>query len=76
MRDSLHHWTQELEDIKSNYESTKKKNQQILDRKRESVEKVKRKCPDGGLPSEMDKLLSGKGGERNTCCEESILIFI
>ena len=60
MRESLHDWTEELEEIKLEYENTKKRNQQILDRKRESVEKVRRKCPGGNIQSEMDKLLSGK----------------
>ena len=60
IRESLHDWTEELEEIKLEYENTKKRNQQILDRKRESVEKVRSGCAGGKIQSEMDKLLSGK----------------
>ena len=60
LRDSLEDWTLEFEEMRNHYEKSRKKCQQVLERRRDSVEAVRRKCAQPDRQSEMHKLLQGK----------------
>ena len=46
--------------MRNHYEKSRKKCQQVLERRRDSVEAVRRKCAQPDRQSEMHKLLQGK----------------
>ena len=55
----FNNWASELEDIKDSFETSRKKNIQVLKKKRDSIEKLKQKLQTNQNEPELTKLLAG-----------------
>ena len=66
-------WASELENIEDSFETSRKKNIQVLKKKRDSIEKLKQKLQTNQNEPELTKLLAGMIKDYETKSESSFI---